>query len=91
MKTAKLIKDNLEGFVGHAALYKLSDKVTYDDDKTTKFVVCSTASVMFTGIETYIFPADKSGTVLSWLELDGSQRGVSLHAQVLDNMGYQIS
>ena len=90
MKTAKLIKDNLEGFVGHAALYKLSNKVTYDDDKTTRFVVCSTANVMFTGMETYMFPADKLGKVLDWLELEGSQRGVVSHEDVLNNIGYTI-
>ena len=90
MKTAKLIKDNLEDFTGHAALYKLSDSVKYDNKKTTKYVICSTANAMYSGIETYIFPSNKSGKVMEWLELDGSQRGTSSHEEVLENAGYQI-
>lgn len=90
MKTAKLVKDNLEGFVGHATLYKLSEKVKYANNKTTSYVICSTVNAMFTGIETYIFPANKSGEVLNWCELDGSQRGTTSHETVLEDAGYKL-
>lgn len=90
MKTAKLTKDNLENFTGHAALYELSDKVKYDDDKETRYVICSTANAMFSDIETYIFPADKDGKILDWVELDGSERGTSSHKTVLKNAGYKL-
>ena len=94
MKTAKLVKENLEGFKGQASLYKLSEKAKYDDDKTTNkttsYVICSSVVAMFTGMETYIFPANKSGEVLDWGELDGSQRGTSSHEVVLKNAGYKL-
>ena len=50
MKTATLIRDNLDEFRGHAALYKLSEPVIYREDDVsdnervtqyTNYVVCS--------------------------------------------------
>ena len=41
MKTAQLLKDNLPGFNGHAALYKLTPTIRdkgYDEDDTTLLV-----------------------------------------------------
>lgn len=90
MKTAKLVKDNLDGFKGHAALYKLSTPVNIHDGKKTTYVVCSTVDATFTGWETYIFPANKKGEVLDWLELDGSQRGTTSHIEVLNAAGYTL-
>ena len=66
---AKLVKDNLEGFSGHAALYELDEEIGYDEDWEvpgkfeghTKYVVVSAAVAMFSGPETYIFPADQDG------------------------------
>ena len=35
-------------------------------------------------IETYVFPANKEGTVLNWLELPGSFKGEINHEKALD-------
>ena len=65
MKIAKFVKD-CEGFTGSAKLYELSEPIEYDKPwdeedttpaKKTKFVVVSATHVMFSGAETYIFPA----------------------------------
>ena len=90
MKTAKLIKDNLEGFTGHAALYKVNPPMKDDEGIEHIYVVCSTTNAMFTGIETCIFPADKKGKVTNWLEMEGSERGASSHDCVFENIGYEI-
>ena len=90
MKTAKLIKDNLEGFAGHASLYEVNPPVEGEKGKKHKFVVCSTANAMFTGIETFIFSANNKGKILSWLELDGSARRTTSHEKVLNNAGYTL-
>lgn len=90
METAKLIKENLEGFTGQASLYKLSKKVKYDNNKETSYVICSSTIAMFTGMETYIFPANKSGEILDYGELEGSQRGTSSHETVLEDAGYKL-
>jgi hypothetical protein len=83
MKSATKIKD-LSGFTGEAALYKLSEPLdTYD------YVVVSTASV-WGAIETYIFGSNEKGEVLSWSELDGSERGIYDHEKALENAGYCI-
>jgi hypothetical protein len=91
MKTAKLLKDNLDDFTGHAALYELSPVMEDSySNKSYRYVICSTASVAYTGVETYIFPAYKNGKIKDWSELDGSERGVSSHEEVLRNIGYKI-
>lgn len=97
MPTATFIKD-LDGFVGHAALYELSKPVEYDkswgdDDppaKTTTLVIVSSAHVMFSGPETYIFAANKAGAVLDWSELAGSQKGSVSHEEALADAGYKM-
>jgi len=93
MRTAELIKDNLTNFNGHAALYKLSQPVSYGYDDaagTTEFVVASTADVMFSGVETYLFPADAEGNILNWGELDGSMKGETSHEVVLGSAGFTL-
>jgi len=90
MKTAKLLKDNLNGFTGHAALYELSEPIVGYDNKKHKFVICSTAYAMLSGIETYIFPANKKGKITNWGELDGSMRGVDSHREVLKEAGFEL-
>jgi hypothetical protein len=95
MNTATLLKDNLPEFRGHAALYKLSTRLAardFDDNVTAKYkyVVVSAVYAYFSGPETYIFPADKNGTVVSWTELPGSYRGGLDHAKALKHAGYTI-
>lgn len=92
MKTAHLITDNLEGFNGHAAHYRLSEPIgkSYDPD----FVPVSNVVVSaVTGYahETYIFACDKNGKVGSWSELPGSMKDTTSHAEALENAGYTIA
>lgn len=88
---------NLEGFTGHASLYKLDREVGYGEDWNepgkfagyTRHVVVSATSEMGSP-ETYIFPADEDGLVLSWKEMPGSYRGGLSHAKALRRMGATI-
>ena len=96
MKTATEIK-RLEGFTGDARLYKLSDPMGYDFDwdtdelqKETDHVIVSATVALFTGLETYIFPADAEGKIANWGELPGSYRGGLDHATALRGAGYEI-
>lgn len=94
MKTAILVKNNLDGFNGHAALYKLSEPLSEyswgEDDEVKKFehVVCSTAYAF--GVETYIFGADEDGNVIDWGDLPGSLKGTSCHIEALRCAGYSL-
>lgn len=93
MHTATLIK-NVEGFTGDARLYRLIPPMKYEFDdenpQQTEFVVVSATVGMFGGPETYIFPADESGNVLDYCELDGSFRGGLNHSLALSGAGYKV-
>lgn len=82
---AILVKDNLPNFNGHAALYRM--KPPHDG---REFVIASAANVMFTGPETYLFPADADGEVVDWAEMDGSYRGGLSHAKAFAGVGYSV-
>jgi hypothetical protein len=92
---AKLVKDNLPGFSGHAALYKVAPPIkvrSWDDTKpeqSYRFVIVSTANVMGR-YETFMFPATKEGKVASWTEMDGSQVDTTSHSKVISNAGYTL-
>ncbi len=97
---AKFLKNMRGSFTGDARLYELSKPVTfdkgYDDDSNpiqgeTYFVVVSGTHVMFSGPETYVFPADQDGNVLDWGELDGSFRGDIDHEVALEGLGYKVA
>jgi len=94
MKTAKFIKDCVE-FTGTAKLYELSEPVRYQtkydgDYKETSFVIVSATNAFGIEPETYIFPADGNGEVLSLTELAGSYKGGLNHEEALNNAGYYI-
>ena len=95
MKTAELILDNLENFIGHASLYKLSESIEeygYCDDDAIQlhdYVICSTTHLSV-ATETYIFPADEQGNITSWHELEGSKKDCDSHDEVLGDIGYVI-
>lgn len=99
MKTATLIRESLPGFQGDARLYRLdppAEWTRYDDDGEpvavpTTHVVVSAADAMYSGPETYIFPADGQGKVTSWGEMDGSFRGAFDHARALQGLGYEVT
>jgi len=100
-KTAKFIK-KIEGGQSDARLYFLSEPVLYDSDKETSYVYVSAAnvddnpaleifpkSIRGSGDETFIFPCDKKGEVLSWYELEGSTKGILSHKISLNKMGFE--
>ena len=98
-KTATLLQDNLVGFKGHAAFYKLSppfESIDYDYNdyciwlKHEYVVVSATFAFDHGGPETFIFPADAKGKMTSWGELPGSQRDTLDHDYVLNQLGYQV-
>ncbi len=97
MKIATLVKE-LDGFTGTARLYRVEPPTqynTYDDNdeqvsRSTEFVVVSAANAMFSGPETYIFPANVDGDVIDWLELEGSFKGALDHEKALSRAGYTI-
>jgi hypothetical protein len=94
-KNATFIK-SLDGFRGDARLYKLNPPLEdrgYSDDEIKKheFVIVSAVNAMFSGPETYIFPATSDGEVVDYGELDGSFKGDQDHARALENAGYEVS
>lgn len=96
-KTATFLR-KLDDFKGDARLYQLSELVGYDLDweteeyaAQTNHVIVSAVIALYSGPETYIFPANEEGKVLDWGELDGSFRGSLDHEQALRDAGYEIS
>lgn len=81
-------------------LYKLSPPLRYskydydlekDVDHFAEYVMVSAVVAMFSGPETYIFPANEQGEVTCWGELGGSYRGGMSHAVALEGAGYAIA
>lgn len=95
-KTATKVK-SLTGYTGDAALYKLNPPLElrdWADNKTaeTEYVIVSATFAMFSGPETYIFPAadETSEKPSDWGELDGSYRGGLDHEEALRGAGYEV-
>ena len=90
---ATLIRRDLPEFVGRAALYRIFPEVAYYVDgvmHTTNYVIVSAVDDHFAN-ETFIFPADESGSVIDWGELDGSSRRRAIsHRQALEDAGYNV-
>jgi hypothetical protein len=57
-----------------------------------EYVVVSALNVAFDhkAAETFIFPANKTGDITGWLEMEGSFRGAADHAEALRRAGYEI-
>lgn len=86
---------NVPGWNGVARLYHVHPPMPFfdgseNDGLTTDFVIVSAVNVPLSGPETYIFPANKFGEVLTMLEQDGSFRGAMNHERALKNAGYRI-
>lgn len=98
MKTYKLIKDNLENFKGHAALYEVNPPMSASvwdrsteklKNKKSKYVVASAVTAPDHGeAETFLFLSNDKGEVKDWTELDGSDRGTKVHSVIFKNIGY---
>jgi hypothetical protein len=82
---AILVKNILKGFARHAALYRMEPPLDGHG-----FVIASATSLTPTGPETYLFPADAEGGVVSWAKMDGSYRGGLSHAEAFAGAGYSI-
>lgn len=98
MKTATLIKNLPTSATGaKQSLYLMTPPIKeegYSEDDATllwNYVVVSAVNAAYTGDETYIFPANEKGDIVSWGELDGSMRGTLSHAEALANAGYTIA
>jgi hypothetical protein len=90
-KTAKIIK-KFQGPKGPMWLVKVKPPIIYEDKKITDFIIVSAISCASDTLEpeTYVFPSDENGTVLDWLELDGSFRGDMDHKRAIESAGYKI-
>ena len=96
MRTYTKIIKNLDDWLGDASLYKLSEFIAYNepfekDDppaEKTEFIVVSSVTAIFSGPETFIFPADKEGNCLNWSQLEGSYQGGLDHIKALNNLGF---
>jgi len=81
------------------ALFKLSEPLMYDrfkmkigqypktEKQYTKYVVSSISNL---ATETYLFSSDDKGDILSWVELEGSEKGILNFTKPLKNAGYKV-
>ena len=102
MSNKAILIKKLDGFTGDARLYRLDPPLIMKDydgnvilDKkgnatAHQYVVVSATDAMFSGPETFIFPANKTGNITSWSELNGSFKGDLDHEEALRNAGYSI-
>ena len=98
--TATYLENVSEYFAGAAGLWRMSPPLRYERYEATgedvndfvgheaQYVIVSAANVMFSGPETYIFPATASGEIVTWGELPGSYKGGLSQQQALRNAGY---
>jgi len=94
MKTATLMgkKPSMDGVVQRRH-YRLSEPIAARDwpgGEASDHVIVS-ASVVSGVPETYIFTADASGNIKSWVECDGSFRGALDHDEALRRAGYEVA
>ncbi len=89
IKVATFLDNFSDDFVGTAYFYRIKPKIKwYDEDNrvhVTSFIVVSSTSS-----ETFIFPANKKGQILSWEQLDGSVNEPIYPHRLLENLGYKI-
>jgi len=96
MKGKATLTKKMGGWTGDARMYRCDPPMPYTgyDDKdnrialTADFVIVSATYALYSGPQTYIFPAD-GNDVTDWEELAGSFRGSIDHARALRNAGYE--
>jgi len=99
-KTATYVK-TMEGRPEHIhqILYRCDPPMEYDhynqdtgeyERRYAEHVIVSAIFALFSGDETYIFPADSGGEITSWGELVGSFRGAQDHDRALERAGYEV-
>lgn len=79
-----------DGFAEYAELFRLERPKT-ENGVTFEFIVVPTIKEAFDTHrpETYIFPANSNGEVLSWRELKGSFQGAMDISKALRDGGYE--
>ena len=86
-KTATFVEEMDDG----KELYHMEPPLAdYSEENTHEFVIVSAVVAMFSGPETYIFPADVSGEITDWGELPGSFKGELSVKTALENAGYTV-
>ena len=101
MKTATCVAKHLDGWKGHASLYRLDPPAPYQSlktvlfgrilhTKTTSYVVVSAVREGPEGPEAFIYASDEEGKTKSMLEMNGSRRGTLDHEEVLLAAGYLV-
>ena len=91
---ATLVRDLPFNGVAEQKLWKVTPAVKYshyDDDSNqtlveTSYVVTSATVAIFSGPETYIFPANENSDILDWMELSGSYRGGLDHDKAINGL-----
>ena len=81
----EIVKEGLKNFRGYTVLFKAPRKVKIGDNLETEYFVASRVNTYFfmnDGImlyqETLVFPANRRGKVLSWVEIAGG-RGMGIY------------
>lgn len=89
MARAILVK-SLTGWTGEACLYRVDPPIgCWETEKSYEYVVIS-ATVAYSGPETFIFGSDSQGNVDDFEELPGSRKGTLSHSKILEELGYNI-
>lgn len=93
-KHAIFIRQLTYGWSGDARLFRLDPPLAeHRFDSAVVFyqyVIVSGVNVMFSGNETFIFPAFENGEPVSFDELEGSFKGDIDHALALRGAGYEV-
>lgn len=90
MITATFIKD-IVGQRASQKLWHLSQGVPFgwgEPMQLTEYVITSATNVIFSGDETYMFPANADGDITNWVEMDGSYRGDLNHERAIRKAGW---
>lgn len=97
----QLVRQITKNLFADVRLYRLATPVIFyklvfvkPDEQTLKLERDCTDHVIISAIqekrETLIFPADKTGTVLDWEELDGSSYKIVNVDVVIDSLGWLV-
>lgn len=90
MITVHHVKRLTEGWKGLVRLYALSEPVEFDSLSVEYVVISAVVAQDSNEPETYIFPADTEGNVLSWLEMPGSFKGGLNHEKAIEEAGWKL-
>lgn len=90
-RTATRLFRKPQGERGKMRFYRLDPPLQDEELGPVEYVLVSAVIAPLSGPETYIFPADRDGNIVSWGELEGSYRGGLDHDAALARAGYEVS